>query len=426
MKNSAVWHPFTQMKNAGPFPEVAKGKADKLFLADGTTLIDAISSWWVITHGHCHPKIMAAISEQTQKLDQVIFAGFTHHGAEALADELVRITPEPLQRVFFSDDGSTSVEVALKMALQACAQRGEPHRRLFLAFDSAYHGDTVGAMSVGGEGIFTQAYKHMMFQVLRAKHPTHSKASAAEYTADFHKKLETHGDQLAGVIVEPLVQGAGGMVMWPSEAVIDIVKSARERNIPVIFDEVMTGFGRTGQIFAMDHLGVSPDLVCLSKGLTGGTLPLAITMATDAIYQAFLSDDRKHTFFHGHSFTANAISCAAANASLQLIRENDMLAEWQRIETIHRMRLGALESHGVVEDKRCVGTIGAVQLKAPEGGYLAAIGPQMYQYAMSQGVLLRPLGNVLYVLPPYCMSNETLHRVWDVVEGCVALAAGRT
>jgi len=422
MHSSPVWHPFTQMKNAGPFPEVVSGSGDRLTLAGGKTLIDAISSWWVITHGHCHPRIMKAIADQTAKLDQVIFAGFTHEGAERLASGLVDLTPEPLTRVFFSDDGSTAVEVALKMALQHCIQRGEPQRDMFLAFDSAYHGDTVGAMSVGGEGIFTQAYKHMMFQVVRAAHPTLSTASPEDYTRDFHDQLQKHADRIAGVIVEPLIQGAGGMVMWPEEAVRDVVKTTQALGIPVIFDEVMTGFGRTGATFAMDRLGLAPDLVCFSKGLTAGSLPLAVTMATETIYDTFLSDDRKHTFFHGHSFTANPISCAAANANLDLLRQEDLASEWRRIESVHRERLAALKAPEVLEDRRCLGTIAAMALKAPQGGYLSPIGPRMYAHANASGVLLRPLGNVLYVMPPYCMETETLHRVWDVVEECLALA----
>ena len=422
MHSSPVWHPFTQMKNAGPFPEVRSGSGDRLTLANGKTLIDAISSWWVITHGHCHPAIMNAITAQTQKLDQVIFAGFTHQGAERLASGLVAITPKPLTRVFFSDDGSTSVEVALKMALQHCIQRGEPQRDMFLAFESAYHGDTAGAMSVGGEGIFTQAYKHMMFRIVRAAHPTISTAGAQAFTRDFHDKLNTFAPRLAGVIVEPLIQGAGGMVVWPEAAVRDIVETSKSLGIPVIFDEVMTGFGRTGANFAMDRLGLSPDLVCLSKGLTAGSLPLAVTMATEAIYETFLSDDRKHTFFHGHSFTANAISCAAANANLALIQQQDMAGIWARIEAVHRARLGALKHAEVLEDRRCVGTVAAMALKVPDGGYLSPVGPRMYQHATGRGVLLRPLGNVLYVMPPYCMTDETLHRVWDVVEECLALA----
>lgn len=411
------------MKHAGPFPVVVSAKADRLYLANGQTLIDAISSWWVITHGHCCPEIMAAIAEQTNTLDQVIFAGFTHPGAERLAAGLVAITPPSLTRVFFSDDGSTSVEVALKMAMQACAQRGEPQRDGFLAFESAYHGDTVGAMSVGGEGIFTQAYKHMMFRIIRASHPSNASASPESYTADFHQKINEYGHRLAGVIVEPLIQGAGGMVMWPEAAVRDIVITCRAQGIPVIFDEVMTGFGRTGSVFAMDRLGLAPDLLCLSKGLTGGSLPLAVTMATESIYAAFLSDDRKRTFFHGHSFTANAISCAAANANLALLQKGDWSRRWREISEIHQSRLSQLRYADALEDRRCLGTVGAVALKTPQDGYLAPVGPKMYAHAFKRGVLLRPLGNVLYVLPPYCMTAATLHQVWDVVEECIALAA---
>jgi len=422
MRSSVVWHPFTQMRGVESFPEVRSAQADRLTLKDGTTLIDAISSWWVITHGHCHPDIMKAIRDQTRKLDQVIFAGFTHRGAEMLAAALVEMTPPKLTRVFFSDDGSTAVEVALKMALQACKQRGEPQRKLFLAFDCAYHGDTVGAMSVGGEGIFTQSYKHLLFQVVRAGHPTHSQAPVSAYLEDFLSKLETYGHQLAGVVVEPLIQGAGGMIMWPPAAVEEIVLRSQALGIPVIFDEVMTGFGRTGEIFAMDHLAVAPDLVCLSKGLTGGALPLAVTLASEEIYEAFLSEDRHQTFFHGHSFTANPIACAAANASLALIQNPEVRDAWARINSVHRERLAGIKYGEILEDSRCFGTVAAVEIKAPKSGYLAPIGPALYQHAFSQGVLLRPLGNVLYLLPPYCMDLGTLHRVWDVLESCLGLA----
>lgn len=412
--SSPVWHPFTQMKGIPGFPEVRSGRGARLTLADGNQLIDAISSWWVITHGHCEPAIVAAIQKQAEILDQVIFAGFTHDRAEWLARELVRITPPDLNHVFFSDDGSTAVEVALKMALQSCQQRGMPERNMFLAFEAAYHGDTVGAMSVGGESVFTDAFRQMMFAVKHAKHPSRSDAEPADYTADFHRLVEQHGDQLAGVIVEPLIQGAGGMIVWPEAAVREIVDTCRERGILVIFDEIMTGFGRTGATFAAEKLGVAPDLMCLSKGLTGGTLPLSVTMATSPIFESFLSNDRAKTFFHGHSFTANPITCAAACANLEIMASRDMAGQWRAIEAEHRRQLDALADHPRVDDRRLCGTVAAVSVTGPDDGYLADVGPRLYRYANDNGVLLRPLGNVLYMMPPYGIETADLKRAWQV------------
>ncbi len=425
IKSSPVWHPFTQMKNSGSFPQVSSAKGAKLFLDDGGVLIDGISSWWVITHGHCEPAITAAIQAQAARLDQVIFAGFTHENAEGLAESLVAMTPAKLTRVFYSDDGSTAVEVALKMAIQSWRQRGRPERNLFLAFEHAYHGDTVGAMSVGGPSVFSEAFEGLMFRVIRAEHPTHSSEPAAAFVADFKDKLATHADRLAGVIIEPLIQGAGGMIVWPEEAVRDIARACRDAGVYLIFDEIMTGFGRTGATFAMDKLGIAPDLACLSKGLTGGFLPLSVTMATEEIYESFLSDDRAKTFFHGHSFTANPVACAAACANVQLLRERDMHAQWRRIENLHRERLRDFERREDVADTRVCGPVAAVEVKSRKSDYLSPIGPDMYRLALSRGVLLRPLGNVLYLLPPYCIEDDDLHRCWDVIGACVDLAAAR-
>ena len=418
--SSPVWHPFTQMKTFEGFPMVKSAKGSVLYLEDGKELIDAISSWWVITHGHCDDAIVEAIREQVGRLDQVIFAGFTHEKAEVLCEELVAMTPEPLKHIFFSDDGSTAVEVALKMALQACIQNGKTKRRKFLAFSHAYHGDTVGAMSVGADDAFTAPFKDMMFQVLRAKHPTSVKEPLEAWLVDFKAKLDEYGDQLAGVIVEPLVQGAGGMIMWPEEAVREIVRFSKEAGAYVIFDEVMTGFGRTGAMFAMDKLGVCPDLVASSKGLTAGMLPMSVTMATDEIYQSFLSKDRLKTFFHGHSFTANPVACAAAVANLEQLRKKDMPAIWGNIEAIHHERVARLPHPEIISETRICGTIAAVELKNQTAAdYFAPVGPDMYEAAQKKGVLLRPLGNVIYILPPYCITDDQLHKSWDAIDYCI-------
>ncbi|MBI4083448.1 MAG: adenosylmethionine--8-amino-7-oxononanoate transaminase [Candidatus Lambdaproteobacteria bacterium] len=410
------------MQQARPLPTVVQALDAVLYLAGGAEVIDAISSWWVITHGHSQPEIAAAIAEQACRLDQVIFAEFTHEPAEEVARELVALLPPGLAHVFFSDNGSTAVEIALKMALQACRQRGEPRRTRFLAFSEAYHGDTVGAMSVGAAGVFTEPYRELLFPVLRAGQGRCSDDPPEAWLGDFRALLERHHAELAAVILEPLIQGAGGMIVWPEAAVREIAELCRRAGVLLIFDEVMTGFGRTGALFALEKLGVTPDLLCLSKGLTGGALPLAATIATRQVYAAFLSEDRRRTFFHGHSFTANPIACAAAAANLRLLAEPAVRARWRRIEAIHRQRLARLAGRPILRDGRCCGIVAAVELASPRAGYLDAIGPALHDHALARGVLLRPLGHILYILPPFSITDEQLHRVWDVVEECMALA----
>lgn len=407
------------MKTAGDIPLVRGAEGSVIELADGSTLIDAVSSWWVITHGHRNSEIMAAIREQTEKLDQVIFAGFTHEPARDLVQALVKATPEGLTRVFFSDDGSTAVEVALKMAVQYQQLQGQKKRRIFAAFHAAYHGDTVGAMSVGGPGIFTDAFRDLMFGVVHADHPSHSQSPHELWLADFKKKLSAHREEIAGVIIEPLVQGAGGMIMWPESVLRELSAICKEEGLLLIFDEVMTGFGRTGATFAMEKVGVTPDLVAFSKGLTAGALPMSVTMAGEPIYEAFYSDDRMRTFFHGHSFTANPIACAAARANMEILARGEVQKEWRRIEALHHQRIQALGREDWIADRRICGTIAAVELRDAGGGYLSNLGPILYQTALSLGVLLRPLGNVLYILPPYCTTDAQLHKSWDALEACI-------
>lgn len=435
---SRIWRPYTQMLTAGPplFVEKAEGAYLHCRSEDGVRghcrpLLDAISSWWVITHGHCQSEIRSAIAAQAQIIDQVIFAGFTHEPAELLAELLLELTPPPLNRVFFSDNGSTAVEVALKMAMQAAHQQGQIQRKKFLSFASAYHGDTGGAMSVSGRGDFSAPYKQMKFEVVVADHPIHSQRPASEYVADFFRKFETHRHELFGVIIEPLIQGAGGMIVWPAEALRQISSACRSANVSLIFDEVMTGFGRTGELFAMNKLGVTPDLVCLSKGLTGGSLPLAATLTTEDIYKQFLSNDKSKMLFHGHSFTGNPISCAAALACLKIHqRQHTTLRErWAAMAKIHGERARNLQTNYKlpIADIRLCGTMAAVEITDRGSGYMSQLAPQIYQLALDRGVLLRPLGNVLYLLPPYCVSDQELCRLWDVTgEILESLAKPRT
>ncbi len=407
-----VWHPYTQHLHA-PLPvHVTRAEGAWLYRADGQPILDAISSWWVTTHGHCHPDIVRAIAEQAAQLDQVIFAGFTHEPAAALAAALVSRLPRGLTRIFFSDNGSTSVEVAIKLSIQSFANRGTP-RRLIAALEHAYHGDTFGAMAVGARGVFTQMYEPLLFEVVRLPDP-----SEGDTVAALDALLHARGSELAAVIVEPLLLGAGGMRVWDERVLRTLRERTRDAGVHLIADEVLTGFGRTGPLFACDRADVSPDLLCLSKGLTGGVLPLAATAATEAIYDAFRSEDRTRTFFHGHSFTANPIACAAALASIELF-DDECEDHRIRIEVAHARHLGALRGTRGVRAVRQIGTVAAIELDAPPG-YLSDIGRELSAFSLINGVLVRPLGNVAYCLPPYCTSDDELATVYDVLERFLA------
>jgi adenosylmethionine---8-amino-7-oxononanoate aminotransferase len=402
-----VWHPYTQHHQA-PLPvAIVRAKGAWLYDAHERPILDAISSWWVTTHGHCHDDIVEAITEQAKRLDQVIFAGFTHEPAAALAAALVQRLPRGLSKIFFSDDGSTAVEVAIKLSLQSFANRGTP-RRLIAALDNAYHGDTFGAMAASGRGVFTQMYEPLLFEVARLPDPTEGDTIAA-----LDALIAARGTELAAVIVEPLVLGASGMRVWDEQVLHDIRARTAATGVHLIADEVLTGFGRTGPLFACERADVRPDLLCMSKGLTGGVLPLGATAATEDIFDAFRSADRTKTFFHGHSYTANPIACAAALASLGLF-DDDSEDDRVRIEVAHARHLDALRGVTGVRAVRQIGTIAAIELDAP-AGYLSDIGRELAAYSLQEGVLLRPLGNVAYCLPPYCITDRELDLVYGVV-----------
>ncbi len=402
-----VWHPYTQHHRAPQPVPIARARGSWLYDTEGRGILDVISSWWVTTHGHAHPAITEAIAEQARTLDQVIFAGFTHEPAARLAAELVSRLPAGLSRVFYSDDGSTAVEVAIKLSFQSFSNHGTP-RCLVAALENAYHGDTFGAMAAGARGVFTHMYEPLLFEVARLPDPSEGDTLAA-----LDRLLDARGHELAAVIVEPLVLGASGMRVWSAEVLRGIRERTAAAGVHLIADEVMTGFGRTGPMFACELAGVQPDLICLSKGITGGVLPLGATVATEAIFDAFRSDDRRKTFFHGHSYTANPIACAAALASLQLF-DDDCDAARARITAFHATQLSALRGARGVKQVRQIGTVAAIELDAP-AGYLSDIGRELAAYALHEGVLLRPLGNVAYCLPPYCTSNEELGLAYDVV-----------
>ncbi len=408
-----VWHPYTQHWQAPAPVDVVRARGATLHTRDGRAILDAISSWWVTLHGHAEPTIAEAIAEQARTLEQVIFAGFTHAPAAELAAALARVLPDGLTRIFYSDDGSTAVEAALKIALQWWHNRGEP-RRLIAALEHAYHGDTFGAMSVGARSIFSAPFDPQLFEVARLPDPSED---ADATLAAFDRLLDTRGRELAALIVEPLVLGAGGMRMWQESTLRALAERCRAAGVLLIADEVMTGFGRTGALFACERAGVAPDMVCMSKGITGGFLPMGATAVREELFAGFLSEDRTRTLFHGHSYTANPITCAAALASLRLLESGASAGARARIEAAHRRHLATLGAHPLVRAPRVLGTIAALDLgdARAAGGYLNPIGRELATYALEQGVLLRPLGDACYVLPPFCTTDAELARVYDVV-----------
>jgi adenosylmethionine---8-amino-7-oxononanoate aminotransferase len=402
-----IWHPYTQHLGALPAIHATGASGAFIHTGDGRRIFDAISSWWVTLHGHSHPAIVDAIARQAAILDQVIFTSFTHEPAALFARDLVAILPEGLNRVFFSDDGSTAVEVAVKMALQYHANRGS-ERSIIVALENAYHGDTFGAMSVSGRGTFTDPFSSLLFDVRRLPDPT-----TGDTVAALGALLEREGGAVAAIIVEPLLMGAGGMLMYDEATLSALRERARDSDILFIADEVLTGFGRTGPLFACDRAGIAPDIICLSKGLTGGTLPLGATVATDEIFDAFLSEDRHRTLFHGHSYTANPIACAVGRASLALL-DDDCARRRQAIHDAHCIGMAAFASHPLVRNTRITGTVAAFDLTVGSG-YLSPIGKDLAAFALKHDILLRPLGNVVYVLPPFCATPQELADVYAVI-----------
>ena len=407
---SPVWHPFTQHALQPEAIPIASGEGAWLETADGRRIFDAISSWWVVTHGHRHPHIVQAIKDQTDRLDQVIFAGFTHEPAERLARLLVAMTPPGLDYVFFSDSGSTSVEVALKMALGFWRNRGERRSRI-LALEGAYHGDTIGGMSVGERGIFNAPYDPLLFDVERIPFPCEGREQA---TLDAITAA-CRNTGVAALIVEPLILGAGGMLIYPAPVLAEMKRICEAHGVLFIADEVMTGWGRTGTLFACEQAGVTPDVACYSKGLTGGTMPLAVTLCRADIFDAHYSTDRGKTFFHSSSYTANPIACAAACANLEIWQREPVM---ERIAAVARALTSGLDRFR--EDRRFVnvrqiGTIAALDVVADDAGYLAGIGPRLYEHFLSRGLLVRPLGNTIYLMPPYCSTPQELDSVFDAI-----------
>jgi adenosylmethionine-8-amino-7-oxononanoate aminotransferase len=405
-----IWHPYTQMKTAAPPIGIVRGEGTCLFDEQGKKYIDAVSSWWVNIHGHAHPYIARKVSEQLHKLEHVIFAGFTHEGAIELAERLLAILPDNQQKAFYSDNGSTAIEVAIKMCLQYWLNKGDQRTKI-IAFKNAYHGDTFGAMAVSGRSAFTAAFDSLLFEVEFIETPNKDNIESLKAQIS-HLKSQT-----ACFVFEPLVQGSGGMLMYEAGYLNQLMAHCRQENVLMIADEVFTGFGRTGKPFACTHVQIQPDIMCFSKGLTGGTMALGLTTCTQHIYDAFLSDDRLKTLFHGHSFTANPIACAAALASLDLFLEPATAANISRIEASHKQFAAKIEHHPKIKAVRQTGTIVAMEWETGDNtSYFNSLRDKLYHYFLAEGIILRPLGNIIYILPPYCITNAELDYVYSKIE----------
>jgi adenosylmethionine-8-amino-7-oxononanoate aminotransferase len=389
---------------------IVRSEGAWLETADGRRIFDGISSWWVITHGHRHPKIVRAIQQQADKLDQLIFAGFTHEPAEAVARGLTAIAPAGLTHVFFSDSGSTSVEVALKMALGYWRNIGKPRTRI-LALENAYHGDTIGTMSAGARGVFNAAYEPLLFDVGRIPFP----AKGAEQQTFDALEHACRAGNVAGFICEPLILGAGGMLLYDAATLAEMHRICARYGVLFIADEVMTGFGRTGTLFASEQANVSPDILCVAKGITGGSIPLAATLCTETIFDAHLSKDRSRTFFHSSSYTANPIACAAAVANLEIWRSEPVIDGIRALAATQAANLAGIANNPRFENARQIGTITAFEFAGAAAGYLADVSLRLRQTLLERNVLLRPLGATIYVMPPYCATEADLNHVYAAI-----------
>lgn len=412
-----VWHPFTQQKNMPSPIAITKAQGSYLFDENGNAYLDAISSWWVNVHGHAHPYIAQKIYEQALQLEHIIFAGFTHEPAVTLAERLLKILPGNFAKIFYSDDGSTSTEVAIKMSIQywwniqstVDGQQSTEKRNKLLAFKNSYHGDTFGSMSVSDRSVFTLAFHDVLLDVIFIDTPDENNISSIKET------IAGNADAIAAFIYEPLVQGAGGMKMYNSVLMDELLMFIKEKNIICIADEVMTGFGRTGKMFASEYMQTMPDIICLSKGLTGGTMALGVTACTEKIYTAFVHDDATKTFFHGHSFTANPIACAAANASLDLFEKNKTIKSVEHITEQNIAFAQQIRQLNGIKNVRVLGSILAFEIEQGEDVYLNSISSIITQKSLDKGVYLRPLGNTVYIMPPYCITDEELNKLYDVI-----------
>ncbi|MCO5233200.1 MAG: adenosylmethionine--8-amino-7-oxononanoate transaminase [Chitinophagales bacterium] len=408
---TAIWHPCTPQWKEEYNINIVRGKGIYLYDDQGNEYIDAVSSWWVNLHGHAHPHINERLKEQLDLLEHVIFAGFTHQPAIELAEEILKLLPENQSKIFYSDNGSTAVEVAIKITMQYWYNIGQK-KLSFIAFENSYHGDTFGSMAVGADSPFNDPYGKPAFNVIHIPTPTSDNIQhIVEKITHIHQQYD-----IAGFIFEPLVQGWAGMLMYEAELLEKIIRHCKQLNIITIADEVMTGFGRTGAMFACDHLDEAPDIFCLSKGITGGYMALGATSCTSKIYHAYLQKDPLKTFYHGHSYTANPLACTAGLASLEIFKQPGYIDEIIRIVYKHQAFLYQLQNHPKVKNARQTGTILAFDIKNNEPtGYFNSKRDQYYYAFLKKGVLLRPLGNTIYLIPPYCITNEELDKVYAII-----------
>ncbi len=412
-----LFHPFTVFHADGRNLPVTGGKGEFLFLEDGRRILDAVSSWWLNLHGHNHPYINQKVKDQLDRLEHVLFAGFTHEPAVALAERLLEKGGPNYKKVFLSDNGSTAVEVALKMAIQFFADSGHPRRRV-IAFRNSYHGDTFGSMSVSERDLFVKPFEGHLFEVDFVDIPTPENREAV-----FRQFADFLSLKPSAFIFEPLVQGAGGMRMYDAADLDELIRMARQSGVLSIADEVMTGFYRTGTYLASDRLMNKPDFICLSKGLTGGYLPLGATLVSHTVAQKFETPDAHKAFYHGHSFTGNPISCTAALASMDLLENEESRNQIRYITNEFKQWTEKAHDWPFAAQPRCMGGIFAFDFITKETGYFYTdpIKKKLYDYFLSQDVLIRPMGNVVYVMPPYCTGNESLKKIWQTLEGLSSL-----
>ena len=422
------WHPYTQMKDCEDNPPIPIKRAEgiRLYDYDGNFYYDTISSWWCNVHGHNHPKIKKAINDQLDSLEHVLFAGFTHEPAVDLAEKLAEITPDGLTRIFYSDNGSTAVEVALKMSFQYWQNTGVNGKTKFLSLDRAYHGDTLGAMSVSGVDLYNKRFGALLFDSFKAPTPYCYRCPCGKEKDDcaieclglLDEILSAHAEEIAAVILEPILMGAGGMIIYPSAYLEGASRLAKKHNVHLILDEVATGFGRTGKMFACEHAGVVPDFMCISKGITSGYLPLGVTVTNDKVYNAFYDDyEKQKTFFHGHTYTANPVSCAAACASIDLFNEENTLKNVRQINSALNSFLEEVSAHPLVGDTRSIGAVGAIELVKDKEtrepfGLEERVGSLIYKKGLEKGLLLRPLGNIVYFFLPLATTKEDLDDIF--------------
>jgi adenosylmethionine-8-amino-7-oxononanoate aminotransferase len=405
-----IWHPFTQMKIAQPPIPIHSGKGAYLYGEKGEHYLDGISSWWVNLHGHAHPYIVQKITEQAHKLEHAIFADFTHSAAVDFASQLIPILPGEMGKIFFSDNGSTAIEVALKMAIQYWHNQ-KIHKTQVVCFKGGYHGDTFGAMSVSGKNAFNKPFWNYLFEVETISPPI--KGEEERVFLQLEKILEE--GNVACFIFEPLILGVGGMVLYPAKQLERLLQICQRYGVITIADEVMTGFGRTGTVFACDQIKEQPDIICLSKGITGGFLPLGVTACHEKIYQAFLSEDKQKALLHGHSYTANPLACASAIASLELLQSSSSCQQRTMIEKSHTIFCETWRNHPKLIRCESLGTILVLEYKTEGQSYFSPLRDSLYPFFLEKGILLRPLGNVLYVLPPYCIGEEDLAVIYDAI-----------